>query len=69
MIMKRIPKLTLLLTLLWLAVLAYFTFFTNVSSTITTMIYIMGQGFLVALVIAQGNKKSTRCRTSKTLDR
>lgn len=67
--MKRIPKLTLLLTLLWLAVLAYFTFFTNVSSTITTMIYIMGQGFLVALVIAQGNKKSTRCHTSKTLDR
>ncbi|KQC34178.1 hypothetical protein AAU57_13165 [Nonlabens sp. YIK11] len=62
MIMKRIPKLTLLLTAAWLLILCYFSFFTSASANTLMIIYITGQGFLTALVISQWNKKRISCK-------
>ncbi|PRP67036.1 hypothetical protein BST86_07940 [Nonlabens agnitus] len=62
MIMKGIPKLTLLLTAAWLLILCYFSFFTSASANTLMIIYITGQGFLTALVISQWNKKRISCK-------
>jgi hypothetical protein len=51
--MKNFTKLTLALTLLWLAILSYFSFYLNASDNTLQMIYIIGQGFLVALVVTK----------------
>jgi|GEM_PF-6001469 len=51
--MKRFPKLVFLCTFLWMAILAYFAFFTEVSQSMLYIIYFVGQSFLTAAVITQ----------------
>lgn len=62
--MKPFTKLTLTLTIIWLIILAYFSFFTEVSSNLKIMIYFIGQSFLTALILPKLVKKR-KCKTQE----
>ena len=65
--MKIFKSLLFGATALWLLVLCYFSFLTEVSGTTNMMIYITGQGFLIALLIPYLQQRKS-CKTSKDLE-
>ncbi len=64
--MKISKTLLLGATGLWLVILAYFSFFTNVNASTSLIIYTIGQGFLIALLIPYLNQRKKN-RASKCL--